>query len=248
MTLQSPPNEQVRAGQIARDAIVLARELCANAIDGARLDREIEAFIRDEGGVPALKGYRPAFAQKPYQWTICLGVDNDVVHGVPLKPVGREALVTVDLVVEYGGWYADTARTFYTGTKHPQKKKFVEASWAIFESALEMILPEQAINLYSMVVEQGAKLNGYSVVNEYCGHGIGQGIHLPPQILNKPHPTQQQFKAGQAYAVEPVIACKSRYALVHNERDGFSVGADCLVSHNEDTVFVGPHRIVNLTR
>ena len=70
--MQSPPNEQVRAGEIAQGAIQLAQELCRDTIDGKRLDREIEQYIRDEGGEPALKGYHPAFAQKPYEYTICL--------------------------------------------------------------------------------------------------------------------------------------------------------------------------------
>lgn len=247
MTLQSPTNEQVIAGRIARGAIQLARELCPQGIDGIRLDNEIEQFIRDKGGAPALKGYHPPFTSKPYEWTICLAVDKDVVHGVPTKLVGVESLVTVDLVVEYQGWYADTARTFYVGAKHPDKKQFADASWIIFETALGMIQPAQSINLFSTIVAQGAELHDYAVINEYCGHGIGEGIHLPPQILNKPSQSQGNFQIGQSYAVEPVLACQRNYILDSRPNDGFSVRANCLASHNEDTIFVGPNGIVNLT-
>lgn len=246
MTLQSPPNEQVRAGQIARGAIELARGLCEKAIDGVRLDRTIEEYIRDQGGEPALKGYHPSFATTPYRWTICLSLDEDVVHGVPVKLVGPSRLITVDLVVSYKGWHADTARTF-TISDDLVKRKFAAYSTMIFESAIDMIMPGQSINLYSTVVENGAKLNGYSVINEYCGHGIGEQIHDSPQVLNTTHPKQGVFQVGQSYAVEPVLAIQDHYSLKHEPNDGFSVRADCLTSHNEDTVFVGPNGIVNLT-
>ena len=243
--MQSPPNEQVKAGQIARGAILLAKELCRSAIDGVRLDREIEQYIRDEGGEPALKGYHPPFAQKPYEWTICLGLDKDVVHGVPLKLVGRSQLITVDLVVAYKGWHADTARTF-TYSDDPAKQQFVDLSKAIFEDAKDSIVPNQMMSLFGTTVYQGALMQGYEVIKEYCGHGIGKTIHAEPQVLNYPNFKPEVFEIGKAYAVEPVLAV-SPYYLNHHHSDGFSVTADCLVSHNEDTVFIGAGGVVNLT-
>ena len=243
--MQSPPNEQVRAGQIARGAIQLAKELCREAIDGVRLDREIETYIRDEGGEPALKGYHPSFALKPYEHTICLGIDEDVVHGVPIKTVGLSHLVTVDLVVRYKGWNADTARTF-TYSNDPIKQQFADISKAIFDNALQAIIPQQTISLFGGAVYAGAKLQGYEVVREYCGHGIGKAIHTDPQVLNYPTSTKEVFQAGRSYAVEPVLAVKP-YVLRHHQYDGFTVQADCLVTHNEDTIFVGTHGVVNLT-
>lgn len=244
--MQAPPDEQVKAGRIAAGAVKLAQQLCLSAIDGKNLDREIESYIRDMGGEPALKGYQPSFATKPYEWSICLGIDHDVVHGVPIKLIGTGHLVTVDLVVRCGEWHADHARTF-TNSDDAEKKAFAKRSLKIFESALEMIMPEQSMNLYSMVVAQGAEMNGYAVINEYCGHAIGKQIHEAPQVWNMPSHNCQAFRVGQAYAVEPVLANKPSYKLQHDKHDGFSVRADCFASHNEDTVFVGPNGIVNLT-
>lgn len=242
----APPDEQVRAGQIASKAIRLARELCSSPIDGIQLDKEIETFILDEGGRPALKGYHPYFAPKPYEWTICLAIDNDVVHGVPLKMVRPSQLITVDLVVEYKGWHADTARTF-TINGNATFERFANVSRAIFRSALEMILPQQPIELYGIAVNSACLAQGYSVVKEYCGHGIGRVIHAEPQVVNYPIRSKEVFKVGKAYAVEPVIAMKSIYKLDHSSNDGFSVRADCLVSHNEDTVFISNRGVINLT-
>jgi len=242
----SPPNEQVRAGQIARDSIKLAMSLCRDDIDGLRLDKEIEQFIRDEGGKPALKGYHPHFADEPYKHTICLAVNQDVVHGIPHKPVLTTDLVTVDLVVEYDGWFADTARTFTT-SGDTQRKQFAHNSSAIFTSALDMVLPEQSINLFGMMVENAALMHGYGVIKEYCGHGIGQTIHSEPQVCNHPTIEKLTFQAGRSYAVEPLLSINPTYTLREYPKDGYSINSNCLVSHNEDTLFVGSDRVINLT-
>lgn len=244
--MESPANEQVRAGEIARDAIDFARELCSRGIEGLELDTQVEQFIRDSGGTPALKGYHPSFSKKPYEWTICLAVDEDVVHGVPFKLVAPHNIITVDLVVGYEGWYADTARTF-TFSTDKSKQQFVKNSTSIFNASLDMVMPQQLIDLYGMTVEEGAEMFGYSVVNEYCGHGIGKEIHAPPQVCNTQTRTREVFQVGKSYAVEPVLAIKPTYSLRHEPNDGFSVKADCLVSHNEDTIFVGRNGVVNLT-
>jgi methionyl aminopeptidase len=240
-----PPSEQVRAGEIARGAIQLAKELCKNTIYGVRLDREVEQYIRDEGGEPALKGYHPAFSIKPYEHTICLGVDKDVVHGVPTKLVCPNHLVTIDLVVGHKNWYADTARTF-THSDDPVKRKFAEMSMTIFESSLQVIQAQNKVDFFGTMVESGAKIQNYQVVKEYCGHGIGKAIHADPQVLNYHTSSEEVFQAGQSYAVEPVLAIKP-YVLRHHPHDGFTVQANCLVSHNEDTIFVGERGAINLT-
>ncbi len=244
--MQSPPCEQVTAGKIARGAIELAKELCSSCIDGKRLDLLVEEYIRDEGGEPALKGYHPSFAFKPYEWTTCISIDNDVVHGVPIKLLGPAHMITIDLVVKYKGWHADTARTFHHGDK-PDKKQFVEASSMIFEMAKDAVMPGQPISLFGMMVERGAETQGYGVIKEYCGHGIGKNIHADPQVLNYYTSSTEVFQVGQAYAVEPVLAINPTYELEHHPRDGFTIFADCLASHNEDTIFIGANGAINLT-
>ncbi len=244
--MRSPPNEQVKAGKIANAAIRLAKELCLGGIDGQQLDREIETFIRDAGATPALKGYHPSFSTKPYEWTICLSLDEGVVHGVPLKPVDPTQIITVDLVVECDGWHADTARTF-THSEDLLKRKFVTDSIVIFETAKKMVTPLGFINLFSAIVEAGVKLQNFGIITEYCGHGIGKEIHSSPQIHNSIDNGKNMFEVGQAYAVEPVLAIRPNYLLNHDHEDGFSVSADCLVSHNEDTLFIGSGGVINLT-
>jgi methionyl aminopeptidase len=242
----SPPNEQVRAGQIVRGAIALGRSLCTKPIDGEVLDREIETFIRDEGGVPALKGYVPPFTDAEYKHTICLSLNEEAVHGVPVKQVSPDDLISIDLVVGVGGWFADSARTF-TYSQDINKVQMVLRSFLIFRASQAAIMPNQFMSLFGMSIDIAAKHVGYAPVEEYCGHGIGQVIHASPQILNYQNSKPDLFHVGRAYAVEPVMAERRDYKLAHDHPDGWTVRADCLTSHNEDTIFVCQNGIVNLT-
>lgn len=244
--LVEPPDEQIIAAGVARGAIELAKRFASTGGDGLRLDREIEQYVRDHDCEPALKGYHPSFSLKPYDWTICLAVNEDVVHGVPVKLLGPAQLITVDLVVRHKGWHADMARTF-TMSDDKTKQEFARHSLEIFQTSLEVIQPNQSISLFGGMVQNAAHLYGYGVIKEYCGHGIGKYIHTPPQILNYAHASQEKFQVGQSYAVEPVLAIQETYSLRHEPNDGFSVRANCLVSHNEDTIFVGKNGIINLT-
>lgn len=244
--MHSPPDEQVEAGKIAAGAVELGRELCRCPIDGAILDQYLETYIRDHGGRPALKGYKPPFTDLTYEHTICLALDNQVVHGVPVSLVSPARVITIDLVVEYGGWYADTARTFTYEAGEPART-FVLASQALFRGAQAAIIQDQPIALFGATIESIARQTGMGVIGEYCGHGISQEIHTPPQVLNYGTPGGDRFEVGKSYAVEPVLAYNPSYKL-ETDKDGWTISADCLASHNEDTIFVGQDEIVNLTR
>jgi len=243
--MNHPPCEQVSAGRIAHDAVALGIALCRDAIDGERLDKEIETFIRDESGTPALKGYQPGFSKKPYLHTICLALDKEAVHGPPVKQVSPDKLITIDLVVELEGWHADTARTF-SHSGDPARIQFAEASRLIHDLALDAIGPQQCMSLYGSMVELGAKTQGYAIIEKFCGHGIGRSIHEAPQVLNYFTPTTELFRVGRAYAVEPVIAYQSDFQLGDGP-DGWTIQTDCMSSHNEDTVFITEHGALNLT-
>lgn len=241
-----PPEEQIFAGKVAGEAILLAKELCKNHIHGLDLDREIETFIRDHRCVPALKGYKPKFSPTAYQHTICLSLNEEAVHGLPDKHVDPNQLISVDLVVGYNGWFADTARTFTYADENSSLYAFANKSLSIFETALSTIIPYGGVSTFGSVVDFLARQSGYSAVSEYCGHGIGNEIHEPPFIQASRNDSVDLFRAGKAFAVEPIICDASRYKLLHSD-DGWTVSADCLVSHNEDTIFVTGVGVLNLT-
>jgi len=241
----SPSNEQVKAGEIARGAIQLGKDLCRKEIRAAVLEFEITTFILDNGGKPALKGFKPSFKDREYQYSICLARNEQVVHGIPHGVVYPSDITTIDLVVEYDGWHADTARTFTYG-KNLDKQYFVYLSSQIFQAGLDTIICDGFVNNYGMVIEHAADLHNLGVIKEFCGHGIGRLIHAEPQILNYNSMSNDIFTPGCSYAIEPVLAESKDYVL-SEAKDGWTVKSNCLTSHNEDTIFVSRAGVVNLT-
>jgi methionyl aminopeptidase len=247
--LKQAPDEQVIAGRIVRDAILLGKNLCQTEIAASRLDSEIEKYIRDMGGVPALKGYHPSFSDVPYPSTICLARDNDAVHGLPTGVVNAQIqLVTIDLVVSYKGWHADSARTF-TSSQDKNRRKILGIVSTIHKTSLEVVAPNGSVGDYGTICEYIADLNRIAMVRELCGHGIGKEIHESPNISYL-RPRQGEpariFEVGRAYALEPVIAQSPDYLLIKLD-DGWTLSANCLTAHMEDTVFISDQGIINLT-
>ena len=245
--MEVPSEEQIVAGRVARDAIKLGISLCGREITGVQLDKEIEQFIRDHNCFPALKGYKPPFSNRTYQHTICLSVNNQAVHGVPQDVVlTRDDLITIDLVVGNRGWFADTARTF-THSANLQKKMVAEKIAIIHTNSLSIISPNLPIEIYSEFCNKLASdVCDMTIINEFCGHGIGREIHEDPQIPSAPCGSKSVFATGKSYAVEPVIAVNKKYKLSQGD-DGWAVLVDCLSAHMEDTIFVASVGIINLT-
>jgi methionyl aminopeptidase len=241
-----PPSEQVIAGKIARNAIRLGQDLCRSEIDASKLDQEIETFILDCGGKPALKGYHPSFSSIPYLHTICLARDNEAVHGPPVGLVNAQTqLVTIDLVVEYDGWFADTARTF-TQSQDPARLQLVHAVESLHTAALEVINPDGLMSTYGAFCEDSAKYLSCCIVRQLCGHGIGRSIHQSPAVLCVRGEHGFRFEIGKSYAVEPVIAQNLNYRLSTLD-DKWTLAANCLTAHMEDTIFISNTGIINLT-
>lgn len=243
-----PCDEQIIAGKVARDAIKLGVELCAKGgITGEQLDRQLEEYIRDHQCVPSLKGYKPPFTDRTYYHTICLARNEAAVHGVPSSDFDPlNDLITIDLVVGHKGWHADTARTF-TFSSSADKKNIAQAVHTLHTNALSIIQPNASILSYSSFCEKVAnKICNVAIIREFCGHGVGRGIHEEPQVPCTPSYSNHIFEIGRSYAVEPVIAAKRDYKLLDGN-DGWTVYANCLTAHMEDTIFVSQEGIINLT-
>jgi methionyl aminopeptidase len=248
--MKQPPDEQVIAGTVAANAVLYGSMLLYGGnISAEQLDKKIEEYIRCMGCTPALKGYKPPFTDRVYNHTICLSVNNTAVHGVPqgYEINAAEDLVTIDLVVEHKGWYADTARTF-TLSKNPEKTAIVAKIQKLHNAALQIISPNSSISEYSLFCEKIAQeVCDVSIIKEFCGHGIGKSIHENPQVPCTSNFSNDKFEVGRSYAIEPVIAAKSKYKI-RDGADGWSVNADCLTAHMEDTIFIAEGGIINLTR
>lgn len=261
--MNTPPDAQIKAGCIAHGAIILAKSMTLKGCTSMELEREVETFILDHGGKPALKGYKPPFATDEYQWATCQATDFTLVHGEPNENhLNKDQVHTLDLVVECDGWHADTARTWYHGNDS-RKQNIISYSSAIFDTAKMSVVPnapltswgQQVDGLVTGLSQQTDQFSIYNVI-ELCGHGIGKKLHDHPQVINyySPEFDNVYFVPGKAYAVEPVLLFRKSNATGHptictgNTDSPWPVWSNQGIStHNEDTIFIAENKAVNLT-
>ncbi len=165
------------------------------------LDALAERIIREQGAVPAFKGYRG------YQHTICASVNEEVVHGVPSgRKLEEGDIVSVDVGAKLYGYYGDHAVTFPVGDIDPEAKKLLKCCEDSLFKGIEQAKPGNRLFDISHAVQRYAENDGFSVVRAYVGHGVGTNLHEEPQVPNFGDPgTGPELKAGMVLAIEPML-------------------------------------------
>lgn len=211
-------------------------KLIAPGIDPIILDRRAEEFIRDNGGVPAFKGYGGTFPN-----SLCLSLNDVVVHGIPQKGDVLEEgdIIAVDCGVLMNGYYGDSAYTFGVGEISAEKAQLLKVTKECLYKAIEKAVPGQRMGDLAYAVQEHAEKHGYGVVKELVGHGIGQHLHEKPEVPNYGRRgTGLKFMEGLTIAIEPMINMGT--AGIFQLNDGWTiVTKDKMPSaHFEHTVAV----------
>jgi methionyl aminopeptidase len=182
-----------------------------------QIDRLAEEFIRDHGGVPGFKGYQG------YPATLCISVNDEVVHGLPSTRVLHEGdIVSVDCGVVMNGFNGDSAYTFAIGTVKPETLKLMKVTKECLGLGIEQAIHGRRIGDIGNAVQRHAETNGFSVVREMVGHGIGRRLHEPPEVPNYGKPgTGELLQSGLAIAIEPMINMGRRH--ISQDRDGWTI-------------------------
>jgi methionyl aminopeptidase len=168
------------------------------------LDLENFAARRtDEHGVrPAFKGYRG------YPCVLCASVNNEVVHGIPSasRRLKEGDIVSLDFGVEYKGYYGDAAVTVPVGEVQPEAEKLLRVTRESLDHAIEKVRPGNRLSDISAAVQQWVEQNGFSVVREFVGHGIGTKMHEEPNVPNFGEPGHgPRLEEGMVFAIEPMV-------------------------------------------
>ncbi len=205
------------------------------------LDILAETFIRDHQGVPAFKDYKPSFNETAFPFTLCVSTNEEVVHGMPSK--GKILLdgdiVSIDCGVLLNGFYGDSAYTFAVGEINAKKKKLLEVTKAALMFGISKAVEGNHLGEISYAVQKHAELNGFSVVREMVGHGVGRELHEPPEVPNYGRRSSgMRLKSGMVLAIEPMINMGKRHITV--AKDGWTVFASdrSPSAHFEHTVVV----------
>ncbi|MDP3024478.1 MAG: type I methionyl aminopeptidase [candidate division Zixibacteria bacterium] len=188
-------------GRIVALTLSYLKEKIKSGIKTIELDKLAEEFILKKNAIPAFKGYRG------YAGNICTSINNEVVHGIPGERALKEGeIVSVDIGVLKNGFYADGAWTFPVGEISNQAKRLLEVTLESLEAGISQSIAGNRLGDISYAVQSIAEKNGYSVVRDLTGHGIGRQMHEDPPVPNFGSPgTGLLLKEGMILAIEPMV-------------------------------------------
>ncbi|MCB9234261.1 MAG: type I methionyl aminopeptidase [Bacteroidia bacterium] len=200
-------------------------KLIRPGVNTLMLDKVAEEFIRDHGGVPAFKNYPSGSEVPPFPFTLCISVNEEVVHGMPSagKDLREGDIVSVDCGVLMNGYFGDSAYTFAVGEVSSKRKRLLRVTKESLYLGIEQARAGNFIGDVSQAIQFHAESHGYSIVREMVGHGIGQDLHEPPEVPNFGRKkTGIELKEGMVIAIEPMVNLGKRKIRVSNT-DGWTV-------------------------
>ena len=195
------------AGRLASEVLDFITPHVCSGISTAELDRLCHDFMVDvQGTVPAPLNYAPP-GHSPYPKSICTSVNHQVCHGVPGERVLKGGdIVNIDITVIKDGWHGDTSRMFIVGEGSVLAKRLCDITYRAMWEGIRTIRPGATLGDIGHAVQRFAEGQGFSIVREFCGHGIGQVFHEDPQVLHYGRPgTGTKLVEGMVFTVEPMI-------------------------------------------
>jgi methionyl aminopeptidase len=205
ITIRTPQEiEKMRcSGQVVREVLDEVRRAVKPGASTLDLEQAAADKIRELGATPAFKGYHG------YPCVLCTSINNEVVHGIPSseRKLQDGDLVSIDTGVVLNGYYGDSAITVAVGSKVGAKaRKLLDVTAASLESAIRAVKPGATLGDVGAAVQETVEAEGFSVVRDFVGHGIGTKLHEDPQVPNFGHRGQGlTLKAGMVLAIEPMV-------------------------------------------
>jgi len=225
------------AGKIAAGARDLAGSLVQVGQSTRSIDKAVHKYLMTQKAIPTFLGYRD------FPASICISVNEEVIHGIPSS---RKLLcgdvVSIDIGATKNGYIGDCAATFIAGKSSPEAEKLIKVTRECFYEGLKYAKPGNRISDISRAVQKHAETNGFSVVREYTGHGVGTKLHEPPEVPNFIETPRKgkdpRLVPGMILAIEPMINAGGPEILILN--DGWTiVTADSAPSaHYENTILI----------
>ncbi|MDD5225609.1 MAG: type I methionyl aminopeptidase [Candidatus Omnitrophica bacterium] len=231
------------AGTILKKVFLAVKPLVVEGVTTEALDCVAEKVILEQGGEPAFKGYRG------FPKTACISINEAVVHGIPdARHLKNGDLVSFDVGVKWNGFYADAARTWLVGADDPKKQALINAARDSLNAALADYQPGWRIGDISETIQRYVEKQGFQLVRDYAGHGIGRQLHEDPQVPNYGKAGRgAKIEPGLVIAIEPMVT-EGHYAVEMLE-DGWTVVTKDRknASHYEDTIVFIENGFINST-
>lgn len=233
------------AGQVAAAVHQQLAKLVAPGLPVSQLEATARQLISQAQMTPAFLGY------KGYPAATCISINSVIVHGIPTNQVlAAGDLVSIDLGVNNQGWLVDVCRTHPVGRVKPELQRLIDTTQAALDQAIAKVKPGLPVGELGATIQAVVESNGFAVVPELTGHGIGRRLQEPPSIHNYGQPSAgAKLSAGQTIAIEPIVVTEPVEVTVL--ADNWSIEATdrtVISAHIEDTVMVTDTGVLILTR
>jgi len=193
------------AGRLAAEVLEMIGDYVKPGVTTGELDRIChDHIVNVQGGIPAPLNY----GNPPFPKSICTLVNHVICHGIPSddKVLKKGDILNIDVTVIKDGYHGDTSKMFFVGEAPAHLERLVRVTQECLYKGIEIVRPGTRLGDIGHVIQQHAESNYYSVVREYCGHGIGAGFHEEPQVLHYGKPgTGMELQEGMCFTIEPMI-------------------------------------------
>lgn len=223
-----------RAGSLVGQVLERLREHVAPGVSTRELDAIAENMIRSRGGVPSFKGYRG------YPASICASVNNEIIHGIPGDRMLVDGdIVSIDCGAMLGGYHGDAAMTFPVGDVSAEAEKLMTVTREALNAGIAMARLKMRLGDIGNAIQRHVEANGFSVVRDFVGHGIGRHMHEDPQIPNfGPAGMGMRLRTGMVLAIEPMVNAGGHEVVVMDDGWTACTRDGSLSAHFEHTVAI----------
>ncbi len=207
-----------KSSKLAAKTLDYIAEYVKEGVSTEYLDNLIHAYIKEHGAIPAPLNYHG------FPKSSCISLNNVICHGIPSKEtILKEGdILNIDITTILDGYYGDTNRMFTIGQVSPEAEKLIRVTKECLDLGIEQVHPKKRFGNIGFVINKHAKAHGYSVVYQFCGHGVGIEFHEDPQVEHiSAKKTGARMKPGMTFTIEPMINLGKAEAVV-DERDGWT--------------------------
>ena len=189
------------AGKLAAETLDFITPYVQEGVTTEKLDSLSHNFILDHGAIPAPLNY------KGFPKSICTSINHVVCHGIPSDRILKNGdLINIDVTVILNGWHGDTSRMFWVGKPKILTSKLTKITYESMWKGIEAVKPKATLGDIGYAIQEYAESNGYSIVIDFCGHGIGKVFHAPPNVLHYGNPGEGLvLKEGMFFTIEPMV-------------------------------------------
>ncbi len=227
------------AGRILAAVLKKLSEHARPGISLASIDALAHRLIVEAGATPSFLGYRPDGASRPYPASVCVSLNDVVVHGVPTARVLKSGdVLKIDLGVRYRGYHADAAVTLSIGYVTAEAERLIAATRDALGRAIILVRPGAHLGDIGFAVAHVARRRGFAVVRGLTGHGIGSALHEEPSVFNEGKKGKGIIlRTGMTLAIEPMF-CAGTGEIVQREDEGYATADGSIAAHFEHTVLI----------